>query len=132
MIKKIIIFLLFVNFITIPVWGDNDQNIHKENNTEEPKKENTGVITGVVLDEETNEPLVGVKVILEGTDKIVYTDFDGYFQFDKIEAGRYNIITNYVSYITCKHQNILVSTQIAGEYKLKINNYTKRLSNYSF
>jgi hypothetical protein len=40
----------------------------------------TGVITGVVLDSATNEPLFAVSVFIEGTNIEASTDFDGKFK----------------------------------------------------
>jgi len=46
---------------------------------------NTGKVTkisGQVVDQKTGETLAGVKVIIEGMDKAIYTDFDGNFQVE--------------------------------------------------
>ena len=39
----------------------------------------TGKVTGIVTDSETQEPLIGVNVFLEGTNHGASTDLDGYF-----------------------------------------------------
>jgi hypothetical protein len=49
---------------------------------ENPKKENSNVvsISGQVIDQITGETLAGVKLIIQGTNEVIYTDFDGEFQ----------------------------------------------------
>jgi hypothetical protein len=37
-------------------------------------------ISGQVVDEITGETLAGVKLIIDGTNEVIYTDFDGEFQ----------------------------------------------------
>ncbi|MBN2635409.1 MAG: carboxypeptidase-like regulatory domain-containing protein [Prolixibacteraceae bacterium] len=56
------------------------------------------MVLGTVSDAKTGESLVGVEVQLEGTDKKVYTDFDGNFEFEKVEQGEHKIVVSYISY----------------------------------
>ena len=58
----------------------------------------TTVLSGSVIDQTTNEALVGVKIELEGTSKVVYTDFDGNYTFENVKPGTYNLTATYVSY----------------------------------
>ncbi|MCU4174688.1 carboxypeptidase-like regulatory domain-containing protein [Carboxylicivirga sp. N1Y90] len=55
-------------------------------------------ISGTITDEVSGESLVGVKIVLEGTDKVAYTDFDGMFKFEGISNGVYTMSVDYVSY----------------------------------
>jgi hypothetical protein len=55
-------------------------------------------ISGTIIDDTTGESLAGVSVSLEGTDKIVYTDFDGKFKFSELSPGEYTIKTSFISY----------------------------------
>src|SRR5690606_19794909 len=57
------------------------------------------IVTGTVLDPETNEPLPGVNVIEAGTTNGVSTDFDGYFNI-VTKAKEAKIVISYVSYLT--------------------------------
>ena len=41
---------------------------------------NTTSLSGVVLDNETGEALTGVAIHFEGSNEVVYTDFDGNFK----------------------------------------------------
>lgn len=57
-------------------------------------------ISGTVIDETTGESLAGVSVSLEGTDRTVYTDFDGQYKFTEIAPGEYTLKTTFISYKT--------------------------------
>lgn len=78
----------------------------------------TMVVNGVIADEQSGEPLAGVEVKLEGTDRKVYTDFDGHFSFDGLKPGQYKVVTRYISYEqAAKELNVAGST---GELKIKL------------
>ncbi len=72
---------------------------------------NTTSLSGVVLDNETGEALTGVAIHFEGSNEVVYTDFDGNFKMDNIVPGNYNILSNYISYSDNKLKNVNVSGQ---------------------
>jgi hypothetical protein len=55
-------------------------------------------ISGTVTDGYTGESLNGVAVSLEGTEKSVYTDFEGKFRFAGLTPGDYTLKTVYISY----------------------------------
>ena len=54
-------------------------------------------IKGTVIDGETNDPLPGANVLIEGTDIGTSTDFDGNFVLE-VEPGSYNLIVSYMGY----------------------------------
>ena len=68
---------------------------HADGDADKPLTVN---ISGTVTDAKTGETLVGVQVQLDGTNKKVYTDFDGNFTFDDILPGKYDITASYISY----------------------------------
>lgn len=47
------------------------------------------VVTGVVIDENTGEPVPGVSIEIEGSDEEVYTDFDGRFEIKMSRSTRH-------------------------------------------
>ena len=51
----------------------------------------TGKIVGKVVDAETGEALIGVNVIVMGTNRGAATDIDGFYQIINIPPGVYNI-----------------------------------------
>lgn len=57
----------------------------------------THKISGVVIDSNSSEFLAGVKVILDDSDKITYTNLDGEFELD-VNSGVHKISVNYLSY----------------------------------
>ena len=58
-----------------------------------------GTVTGTVLDNESGDPLIGVKVILKGTARGAITDIDGKFSFSA-EAGEYTLVASYIGYVS--------------------------------
>jgi hypothetical protein len=90
--KNLLLITLFTVFAFIATAAE------KGNKSESKSEAISASLTGVIVDEITNEPLVGVKVALEGTNKVAYTDFDGNYTFDKLSAGEYKISASYVSY----------------------------------
>ncbi|HET9052998.1 MAG TPA: TonB-dependent receptor, partial [Cyclobacteriaceae bacterium] len=58
----------------------------------------TGNITGKVIDPETNEPLIGVTVLVEGTSKGEITGLDGSFTITNVPVGTQTLRIKYVGY----------------------------------
>jgi len=58
-----------------------------------------GTITGKVIDSNSNEPLIGATVVIEGTTRGVPTSLDGSFSLS-IPAGENSLVISYVGYIT--------------------------------
>ncbi|NCQ12212.1 MAG: carboxypeptidase-like regulatory domain-containing protein, partial [Bacteroidetes bacterium] len=73
--------------------------------------QNTGVIMGKVTDNNTQEALIGVSVILEGTDPLIgaTSDVDGKFKISA-PVGSYNISASYVGYIKSTKFNIVLNS----------------------
>lgn len=65
--------------------------------TEKPSKP-MPVLTGQVIDNETGETLTGVMVKVKGSDTCVFTDFDGNFEIQGLEPGKYNLEVSLISY----------------------------------
>jgi len=57
----------------------------------------SGTIKGTVLEDESGETLIGVTVMLDGTDKGTSTDFDGAFEITA-DPGVYDVVISYISY----------------------------------
>lgn len=81
----------------------------KENKEEVNAEVSQLSLTGKVVDKETQEALVGVKITLDGIDQVAYTDFDGHYQFTNIEKGNYNLTASYISYEKSTVKNIELS-----------------------
>lgn len=50
-----------------------------------------GILEGVVKDKETNEPLIGVNVLIVGTSMGAVTDVNGNYQITNVKAGTYDL-----------------------------------------
>ncbi len=79
---------------------------------EKPESNNpskTLIIKGSVTDSQNGESLVGVKISIEGTNLVTYTDFDGNFEFDNMNSTQnYSITTEYISYKESKLKDIKI------------------------
>jgi hypothetical protein len=63
-----------------------------------PALSTLSIIEGKVIDELTGEGLPGVEVKLLGTEKVIYTDFEGNFSILNITPGNYSLSANFISY----------------------------------
>ena len=70
-----------------------------------------GAIQGNVTDDQTGETLPGVKVSLDGTTKIVLTDFDGKFTIQGIEPGIVSLTFKYSTYNSKNITDIIVKSK---------------------
>lgn len=57
-------------------------------------------IQGIVQDEQTKEPLIGVAVSVKGNDAKTVTDIDGNFEINGLKNGTYTLIVSYIGYRT--------------------------------
>lgn len=82
----------------------------------------TSSICGKVQDMQTGESLAGVKVILSGTDKNVYTDLEGKFTIENVTPGLYDITVSLISYDNSLIENLEVEPGQSEEITVKLNN----------
>src|SRR5688572_26396693 len=68
-----------------------------------------GKITGKVFDKNTNEPMIGLAVAIEGTTIAVPTNFDGQYEFSNLAPGTYKLLFRYVAYNTKVIENVVVT-----------------------
>lgn len=57
-----------------------------------------GTIKGVVIDADTDEPLIGATVLIESLTKGSVTDLDGSYTIEDVPAGEYKLICTYTGY----------------------------------
>ena len=71
-----------------------------------------GIIRGKVSDKLSGETLIGVTVIVEGSDPMIgtTTDLDGNFSLDRLEPGLYTLRFSYISYSTSLISEIKVES----------------------
>ena len=67
-----------------------------------------GAISGIVLDKDTGETLIGANVLVEGTASGSTTDLDGQYMIKGLAAGTYNLVVSYIGYnsITVQHVEV--------------------------
>ncbi len=69
----------------------------------------TGKIAGRIIDENTNEPLIGANIILEGTNYGAATDLNGDYFIINLPPGSYNLKASLIGYSSKSIQNVRVS-----------------------
>ncbi len=101
--KHLFLILVFVGAVATSFAGSKDSK------TETTAEKAVLSISGEITDQATQEALVGVKVTLEGTDKVAYTDFDGKYSFESLAPGTYNLTASYISYQKSSVKNVELS-----------------------
>ena len=100
--KRFLTVFLFL-FVVIGVFAEDEEKI-------EPCAEiNKAVIKGIISDAGSGELLPGVSINIEGIEKTYYSDFDGKYNIEGIELGKYNITFSYISYQTEKQEEVDVN-----------------------
>jgi len=108
--KQIIIFALLSSFFSV---------VHAVEPVSEAAKSNLSIM-GKVSDIQSGEYLTGVKVKIEGTDIVAYTDFDGEFKIQHLKPGNYSILVEYISYNTEKLEKISLAGNSEGGINIKL------------
>ena len=72
--------------------------------------QNIGQLSGRILDQQTQLPIQGVSVVLEGTAMGVATNEEGYFTFKDIPTQTYNLTISHLGYQTQTVYNIILKT----------------------
>ena len=96
--KKIFLLLFFTPFI---IFSQTD-----------------GTLNGYVYDSESEMPLLGANIIIEGLEKGAVSDENGFFEILDINPKTYNLIVSYVGYQSKKIYNTIVKSK--GNQTLEI------------
>lgn len=80
----------------------------------------TGKISGTVMDSETNEPLPGCNIIIEGTTLGAASNFDGEFFIINIPPGTYTVRASMVGYKTYRIENVRVLIDLTTSLDFKM------------
>ena len=72
----------------------------------------TGKIVGMVIDEETGQPLIGANIILKGTSMGAAADITGRYMILNVPPGRYILIVRMIGYGTVEYENLRVSIDL--------------------
>ncbi|MCC6477488.1 TonB-dependent receptor [bacterium] len=79
-----------------------------------------GSISGLIVDTETGEAMIGVSVMLEGTTQGTASDLDGNFLIRSVAPGSYNIIANYIGYARLNVTGVVVTSGKPTSLNLKM------------
>ena len=69
-----------------------------------------GTLNGYIFDSESQLPLLGANVIIEGTDKGAISDENGFFEISKIKPQSYNLTVSYIGYQSKKIFNVIIKS----------------------
>ncbi len=72
--------------------------------------QNTGSLSGRILDLQSQQPLPGATLLLEGTGIGVVTDEEGYFTVNEIPYKSYNVIASFLGYESETLYNVIVKS----------------------
>ena len=72
----------------------------------------TGKIVGMVIDEETGQPLIGANIILKGTIMGAAADITGRYMILNVPPGRYILIARMIGYGTVEYENLRVTMDL--------------------
>ena len=67
-----------------------------------------GKISGLIIDKNTQEALIGVNVALEGSAAGSVTDVEGRFEITELTPGKYKLIFTYIGYADKNIENVEV------------------------
>ena len=82
--------------------------------------QNNGKLTGTIIDEVTEEPLVGVNIILKGTYYGAASDVNGKFVIDNITPGNYDVKISFIGYKTVEYTGFKIEAGKTVELDVKI------------
>lgn len=68
-----------------------EENVDEEN-------EETGTVEGEIIDEETDQPLPGANVLIEGTNIGASADQEGRYSLEDVEIGEHTLVASFVGY----------------------------------
>ncbi len=111
---EILSIVLLVTGMSFTALAENEGT----NKISKPSAATATTINGKIIDKVSGEALVGVKVSIEGTEDVAYTDFDGNFSFSALSPGNYNLQTNYISYENTTFKSIEVAAGINHSVKM--------------
>ncbi len=77
------------------------------------RADESGRIAGNIMDAETEEALLGVSVVVEGTNHGAATDAEGVFEITHVHAGDYRLIISLVGYRATTQEVTVVNNETA-------------------
>ena len=84
----------------------------------------TGKLAGKVTDSRTKEPLIGVAIIIEGTNLGAATDLDGNFVILNIPPGKYRVLGRYIGYQPVVVSDVSISIDLTTKLDMELSEST--------
>ncbi len=84
------------------------------------EQEKYGSIKGILTDNKTGDPVIGVSVIIEGTTLGAITDFDGKYFIEKVPPGIYNLKITSLHYKSDIIKQVTVIVDVTTEVSFKL------------
>ena len=97
-----IIYKIVILFVLIQLTGCSEDTVDFTG---------VGKITGRVVEAENFEPIENAKVVLTPTNNTVFTDADGYFVYEEVEAGDYSVSATKESFLTNVKEYMLLANK---------------------
>ena len=96
--------------------------VEGQNRNTSVNKKSHGSINGVVVDEETREPLPGVNIIVLGTNRGTMTNLEGKFNISNLPVGTYSLVFSYIGYSkeTIENKVVYEDAVVTIDVKLKV------------
>jgi len=88
----------------------------------------TGKIAGMIVDQDSGEPLPGVNVSVEGTLLGSATDIDGYFIILNVPPGTFTLEVSYIGYKNIKVHGVKVSVDVTTTINIQMSPTTLELA----
>lgn len=89
--KKLFLSLCLFGILGVGVMANDSERLESEN-------VKMVSLSGRVMDMASGEVLSGVKIVVEEVDIHTYSDLDGYFTFESLMPGTYQISAAFISY----------------------------------
>ncbi|MEE4197254.1 MAG: carboxypeptidase-like regulatory domain-containing protein [Bacteroidales bacterium] len=121
--KKLTTLFAFIIFSSSLILASN-VNEEKESTKKSESAVLTTSLSGIILDKTTGEALVGVKVMVDGTEKAAYTDFEGNFEIKELIPGNHQLKASLISYKE-KKENIQLDLTQSNTIELTIENISE-------
>ncbi len=80
----------------------------------------TGRVMGKVIDQQSEEPLIGANVIIMGTSLGAATDVNGNFIISQVPPGNYSVKTSYIGYQDVTVEGIRVVSGLTAEVDFRL------------
>jgi outer membrane receptor for ferrienterochelin and colicin len=90
--------------------------------------QNVGVISGTIIDKNSQKPLSGVSVVIDNSTKGIVSDANGKFSVGNLSTTAHTITFSYIGYITQTKFNVIVSSGNETVFTIELEPEAKNLA----